>query len=68
MSNPCNFYHPQREVSCTVHGDDYTSVGREEDLLWLDKNLKAKFDIKTEILGPGPKYKKEVRILNRIIR
>ena len=28
-SNPCNFYHPQRDVACTVHGDDYTSAGRE---------------------------------------
>jgi len=67
-SNPCNFYHPQREVSCTVHGDDYTSAGKEEHLRWLDRNLRAKFEIKTEFLGPGKEHKQEVRILNRILR
>ena len=58
----------QRDISCTVHGDDFTSVGREHDLRWFGAQLKAKFDIKTDILGPGEKLKKEVRVPNRIIR
>jgi len=67
-SNPCNFHHPQREISCTVHGDDFTSAGREEDLKWLDRQLQKKFEIKTEFLGPNEEHMKEVRVLNRVLR
>ncbi len=67
-SNPCNFYHPHRDISCTVHGDDFTSAGREDELRWLDKMLQGKFEIKTEFLGPREEHKKEVRVLNRFLR
>ena len=68
LSNPCNFYHPTRDISCTVHGGDFTSVGRESELRWLDARLQAKFEIKTDVLGPEDGHKKEVRVLNRILR
>ena len=35
-ANPCNVYHPERQISMTVHGDDFTSTGRERDLKWLE--------------------------------
>ena len=50
----------------TVHGDDFTSTGREKDLRWLDSKLRAKFEIKTDILGPSKDYAKQVRVLNRV--
>ena len=24
MASPCNFFHPKRKISTTVHGDDFT--------------------------------------------
>ena len=66
-ASPCNFYHPEHGISLTVHGDDFTSTGREADLRWLDLQLRAKYEIKTDFLGPGPSHSKQLRILNRVI-
>ena len=35
------FYHPTRDISCVVHGDDFSFSGLEEDLMdWrLGANL-----------------------------
>ena len=27
MGTPCNFYHPTRNLRCTVHGDDFVTLG-----------------------------------------
>ena len=32
QGSPCNFKHVQRQVSVTVHGDDFTSTGTEANL------------------------------------
>ena len=29
------FYHPERDISCVVHGDDFSFGGLEEDLVWI---------------------------------
>ena len=66
-ASPCNFYHPERQLSTTVHGDDFTSTGRERDLQWLERKMKGEFEVKTKYLGPGDAHEQQVRILNRII-
>ncbi len=66
-ASPCNFFHPEREISTTVHGDDFTSTGTENQLRWLDTQLKSRFEIKTDYLGPGDNHAKQLRILNRIL-
>ena len=66
-ASPCNFRHATRSIAVTVHGDDFSSTGTEADLKWLDAQLKSKFDIKTEFLGPEKRHSKQLRILNRII-
>ena len=66
-ASPCNFYHPTREVSVTVHGDDFTSTGAERELRWLDGQMKSKFEVTSEILGPGPNHARQVRVLNRVL-
>ena len=66
-ASPCNFYHPIRDISTTVHGDDFTSTGSEAALRWLDGQLRSRFDMKTELLGPGEKHAKEIRVLNRVL-
>ena len=27
MASPCIFVHPMRGIACSVHGDDFTSMG-----------------------------------------
>ena len=66
-ASPCNFYNAERDVSVTVHGDDFTSTGRERDLVWLKNCMQGEFEIKTEMLGPKEHHLKQVRILNRVI-
>ena len=34
-ASPCDFYHPDRELCRTVHGDDLTIVGPVDSLEWL---------------------------------
>lgn len=52
-ASPCNFRHATRDLIVTVHGDDFTSAGSEEDLVWLKGVMENKYDIKSTILGPG---------------
>ena len=51
-ASPCNFQHATRDLCVTVHGDDFTSSGSEEDLVWLRETLAARYEIKHSILGP----------------
>ncbi len=64
---PCNFHHRGRDIALTVHGDDFTSTGREVELRWLDGQLRTKYDVKTHLMGPEDRHEKQLRILNRII-
>ena len=68
LSSPCVFYHPKRCISTVVHGDDFTSLAVESELLWLRDSLKTIFLIKDRgALGPESHDLKEIRLLNRII-
>ena len=59
----------ERDLSCAVHGDDFTFCGCEEDLIWIQRMMKSWFEIKVRaILGPDEKDDKEVVILGRIVR
>ena len=66
-ASPCNFCHSQKAISVTVHGDDFTSTGTEIDLRWLDGQLKSKFEVKTDYLGPGKSHSQQLRVLNRVL-
>ena len=66
-ASPCNFYHPIKKISTTVHGDDFTSTGTEKSMLWLKSILHGKYDCKSHILGPNDNQLKELRIFNRVI-
>ena len=62
------FYHPTRDISTVVHGDDFTSLAVESELLWLRDSLSKTFLIKDRgILGPESHNLKEIRLLNRVI-
>eukprot|EP00973_Karenia_brevis_P082020 11371124-Karenia_brevis.AAC.1 len=64
-SSPCMFWHRGRDIVSMVHGDDFFTVGREEDLRWLKKIVEGAFEIKTKVIGPEGKDEKQARVLNR---
>ena len=34
VSNPCVFHHVERELSIVIHGDDFTTLGTDENIDW----------------------------------
>ncbi len=68
-ASACVFYHPERNLTCSVHGDDLTTTGTKRDLDWFKQQLEAKYEItEAQRLGPGPNDHKEARVLNRLVR
>ena len=65
--SPCVSYHPTRKIMTCVHGDDYVSSGRGDDLKWMESRLKAKYQIKTKWLGPKNEHEQKVKVLNRVV-
>ena len=51
LSSPCIFYHAARDMTVVVHGDDFTTLGEESQLNWLENQLKQKFEIKIFLCG-----------------
>ena len=66
-ASPCNFFHPVKRISTTVHGDDFTSTGTEAALKWLDAQLKSRFEVKSSMLGPDSHQQQQIRVLNRVL-
>ncbi len=51
-----------------VHGDDFTSLGYEEDLEWFKMKMQSEFQIKHRgRLGSEDEDDKAIRILERIV-
>ena len=68
-ASPCCFRHPQRDLKCVVHGDDFTLLGPTPALEWFKLEFAKHFDLKDRgTLGPDRDDMKEIRILNRILR
>ena len=55
-ASPCVFHHKTRAIRTFVHGDDYVSTARPQQLKWLKESLEQKYQIKTQWLGPGKEY------------
>jgi hypothetical protein len=69
MVSPVTFEHPERDMACVVHGDDFTFEGEEEDLRWITELMRGWFDIKMRgIIGPEEHDLKEMSILGRTVR
>ena len=68
-ASPCLFAHHERHLYCSVHGDDFTTVGGKQELDWFETQMKEKYELTTgPRLGPGEQDGKEGVILNRIVR
>ena len=68
-ASACVFYHKERELRCSVHGDDITTVGSKASLDWFKTELEKYYELKeAQRLGPGPQDHKEAIVLNRVVR
>ena len=68
-ASACVFFHKARDIRCSVHGDDFTTVGEKRHLDWFKAELEKLYELKEAArLGPGLDDDKEVTILNRVIR
>ena len=62
------FYHPERDVSLVVHGDDFTFCGVEEELQWIKGLMAQWFEIKVRgILGGDEGDVRQIVLLGRVI-
>ena len=66
-SVPCSFYHAKRDMHIVVHGDDFTTLGYDNDLDWLNIEMKKKFEVKSSRIGPASEDNKSLKILNRVV-
>ena len=64
-ASACILRHKQRQLVCSVHGDDFTVSGPCSSLDWPEAAMKSKYEITVGgRLGPGPNDDKEVSVLN----
>ena len=69
LASPCVFWHKERDLVCSVHGDDFTTAGAKAHLDWFESQLESQYELrKGGRIGPGPEDCKEGRVLNRIVR
>ena len=68
-ASACVFYQSARELRCSVHGDDITTVGSKKNLDWFKVELEKFYELKeAHRLGPGLEDHKEDTVLNRVVR
>ena len=68
VSNPCVFYHPKRDISIVVPGDDFTALADDDNLNWYENKLRESFQIKIRgRLGEGCEGPQEMKMIHRIV-
>lgn len=68
LGSPVLFVNTTRDVKVSIHGDDITALGFEDDLLWLKERLLERYKLKFGgLLGPDPSDTQDVALLNRLI-
>ena len=69
VASPCLFWHKQRRLICSVHGDDFTFAGPKLHLDWFEEQFESRYEVsKGRRLGPGAADMKEGKMLNRVIK
>ena len=58
---------PVKDISTLIHGDDFVSPGTGNALAWLEKIIKAAFEITSTVIGPEDGDKKQVKVFNRTV-
>ncbi len=68
-ASACVFHHKARDLRCSVHGDDLTTVGSKVNLDWFRRELEKHYELREpHRLGPGPGDDHEALVLNRVVR
>jgi hypothetical protein len=68
-ASPNVLRHHDKQITTSVHGDDFTSSGPSDALDWLEAALAEQYELTiAPRMGPGPNDAKEGRVLNRVIR
>ena len=68
-ATPVAFYSKEKDISLVVHGDDFTFVGDDESLDWIESSMKKWYDVKVRArLGPDDHDDREASLLGRIVR
>ena len=53
-ASPGVFFHPERNITVVVHGDDFNALGVNDKLSWYEEQLKQSVEIKIrERMGSG---------------
>jgi len=69
VASPCLFTHEKYDITCSVHGDDFTAAGPKSALDWYEVELEKHYELrKGARIGPGPQDDKEATVLNRVVR
>ena len=50
-----------------MYGDDYVSSGTLEASNWMQSRLEAKYQVKTQWLGPGEDHSQQLKTFNRVV-
>ena len=58
------FYHAEKRIRTLVHGDDYVSIGEPQQLECMEQMSGQKYNIKTQVLGPGKDNFQQFKCLN----
>ena len=66
---PTVFYHPEWEVRIVVHGDDFTTIGKQVHVDKVKKAMQEWYIITVKgVMGPKPEDCKDMCILNRRLK
>ena len=68
IASPVLFVNTLHDIQVSIHGDDITALGFEDDLFWLKARIEERYEIKYGgMLGPGANDVRNVVRLNRLI-
>ena len=61
-------FHPLKLLEVSVHGDDFSALGENDDLDWFTSEIRNQYEVKVRsTLGFDENDDKSIRVLNRII-
>ena len=53
LSTPCLYYNADLDIRIVAHVDDMMVLGEKGKLIKFEEELRKKYELKSEILGPG---------------
>ena len=60
-------YQADRALDLIVHGDDFVTIGDQEELQWLKTELERTFEISIAVIGHDEGLETAEKVSNRIL-